>query len=70
MLERQKKNLRKIEETSPSKFEAFIVKVIYVILFIAYNLFEIWLVYLIGIPLQLIIIFATILSYIRHRTKV
>ena len=48
MLERQKKNLRKIEENSPSKFEAFIVKVIYVILFIAYNLFEIWLVYLIG----------------------
>ena len=31
---------------------------------------QIWLVYLIGIPLQLIIIFATILSYIRHRTKV
>ncbi len=30
---------------------------------------QIWLVYLIGIPLQLIIVFATILSYIRHRTK-
>lgn len=30
---------------------------------------QIWLVYLIGIPLQFIIIFGTVLSYIKHRVK-
>ena len=48
MLERQRKNLEKLEQDSNSKIEAFIVKFIYVVLFIAYNIFELWLVYLIG----------------------
>ena len=48
MLERQRKNLKQLEQNSSSKAEEIIVKFIYVILFIAYNLFELWLVYLIG----------------------
>ena len=48
MLERQRKSLKKLEQNSSSKTEEIIVKFIYVILFIAYNLFELWLVYLIG----------------------
>ena len=31
---------------------------------------QIWLVYLIGIPLQFIIVFATVLSYIKHKARV
>ena len=46
MLERQKKHLSQLQRQS--KAEEIVVKSLYIIFFIAYNLFEIYLVYLIG----------------------
>jgi 4-hydroxy-tetrahydrodipicolinate synthase len=48
MLERQKKQLNKLADKSNSRFEEMIVQTLYIIFFIAYNLFEVYLIYLIG----------------------
>lgn len=48
MLEKQKENLKKLKENSSSKLEELIIKVLYIVFFIAYNIFEILLVYIIG----------------------
>ena len=46
MLEKQREHLSKLQKQS--KIEEFVVKTLYIIFFVAYNLFEIYLVYLIG----------------------
>ena len=48
MLEKQRKHLNKLEEQSTSRFEEICVKTLYIVFFIAYNLFEVYLIYLIG----------------------
>lgn len=48
MLERQKKQLNKLADKSNSRLEEIIVQTLYIIFFIAYNLFEVYLIYLIG----------------------
>ena len=48
MLERQKKQLDKLADKSNSRVEEIIVQTLYIIFFIAYNLFEVYLIYLIG----------------------
>lgn len=48
MLEKQKENLKKLKENSSSKLEELIIKTLYIVFFIAYNIFEILLVYIIG----------------------
>lgn len=48
MLERQKKQLNKLADKSTSRVEEIIVQTLYIIFFIAYNLFEVYLIYLIG----------------------
>lgn len=46
MLERQKEHLKHVRTTSINKFEAFVGEALYVVFFILYNLFELYLVYL------------------------
>jgi len=46
MLERQKKHLSRLQKQN--KLEEIVVKSLYIIFFVLYNLFEIYLVYLIG----------------------
>ena len=48
MLERQKKQIENLQKQSSSKLEEKIVEIIYIVFFITYNLFEIYLVYLLG----------------------
>lgn len=48
MLERQKKQIKKLQSNSNSKLEEKIVEILYVIFFITYNLFELLVVYMIG----------------------
>lgn len=46
MLERQRKHLKNLQKQN--KIEEFIVRALYIVIFLLYNAFEIWLVYLIG----------------------
>jgi hypothetical protein len=48
MLERQKENLKSLKDKSASKIEEIFVQTLYIIIFVLYNLFEIYLIYLMG----------------------
>ena len=48
MLERQKKQIEKLKQNRKNRIEEIIVETLYVIFFISYNLFEMWLVYILG----------------------
>lgn len=48
MLERQKKHIKNLQSKSKNKLEEKLVEVLYIIFFITYNLFELYVVYLIG----------------------
>ncbi len=50
-------------------FSSFFVWTLIMAISLMLSSSQIWLVYLIGIPLQFIIIFSTVLSYIKHRVK-
>lgn len=48
MLERQKKHIKQLQNNSKNKIEEKIVEILYVIFFIAYNAFELYVVYMLG----------------------
>ena len=63
MLERQKEQIKHIQDNSHNRLEEIIVEILFVIFFIAFNLFELYLIYLLGYYCGAILEISIILLY-------